>query len=162
MSVHKRMLVLVVLTFILAGCATQQQIQAWQSQKYEMNSAIAESSSITCDSKEKCDKIFRVATDIASQYSDMKIQTQGVNNLSTYNPNEYGRVGISVQRIMLAGNAEKINFNVVCKGMYDDLMGKYCYERVASTYKLYKQRVASINAEATPANSTRKSQNKTK
>lgn len=132
-------------SIMLISCATPQAVQA---KKNAMARAIADNSTVLCDSKEKCDKIFRVATDVAVQYSDMKIQSQGANNLSTYNPYYHGDIGASVQRVMVDSNSEKINFYVVCKGMYDNIIGNDCYDKVTGIYDVYKARVAEINAES--------------
>jgi hypothetical protein len=147
--------VYLVLLIGLVACATPQQLEAQASQRSAMMAAISQNSTLKCGSKDSCDKIFRVASDVVVQYSDMKIQTQGVNNISSYNPIKYGYVGMSAQRVMTGNNAENITLNVNCKGMFDDTMGKYCYERVTSIYQAYKARVDAISADDKPKKKTK-------
>lgn len=149
-----KLVALVFGSIMLVGCASPQVVQA---KKNAMTRAIAENSTVSCDSKEMCDKLFRVATDVAVQYSDMKIQSQGANNLSTYNPYYHGDIGASVQRVMVDGSSEKINLYVVCKGMYDNIIGNDCYDKVTSIYDVYKARVSAVNVETKPTKKTAKS-----
>lgn len=138
-----KLIVLALTVTSLFGCAIQPPSRATA-----MSKAIAENSVITCDSKDMCDKIFRIASDITVEYSDMRIQSQGVNNVSTYNPVDHGDVGMLVQRVMVDSNSEKIKFIVVCDGMYNyRIIGNSCYEKVTSIYNIYKQRVANVSAE---------------
>ncbi len=73
----------------------------------------------------------------------MKIQSQGENNISTYNPFNYGYVGMSAQRTLSTGTAENITLNVYCKGMSETLLPwESCFERVTAIYNINRTKIA--------------------
>ena len=130
----------------LTACASPEEIAArkaaFQAARDDQEAQQRGAAVITCNTKAQCDKIFRIASDAVTEMADMKVQTASTNYIATYNPTEYGYIGMAARRVLVSGDAEKITLDVVCKGMYGDMPWESCYSRVASIYRAYKSRLA--------------------
>lgn len=140
----KRILILSI-ALLITACVSPEQVAAKKARQQAMMNAINQNSVVVCDNKKKCDAIYRVAVDMVTSYADMKIQTQGENNISTYNPIDWGRIGMGARRTLNTDNTENITLNVYCKGMLGDYPWEACFDQVTFIYNTYKTKVASIN-----------------
>lgn len=130
-------------------------IAVGEAKQDEMNAAIKQNSTISCNSKSRCDKIYRIASDIVVEYSDMKVQLQGENFISTYNPIDLGKIGIGARRTMSSGSGETVTLSVYCKGMVGSVIWEPCYDRVTNIYNHYKVRIKGLDNGAKKFNTSR-------
>lgn len=137
--------VALVAVLVLTACASPEQVAARkasfvarQNAMFDAQRAAAE---LTCSGKEQCDKMFRIASDATMEMADMKIQTVTPNYISTYNPTDYGRIGMTARRTLSSGNDEVIKLDVNCRGVGGAMPWEDCFDRVATIYKTYKARI---------------------
>lgn len=119
----KNVLLVMLTSVFLAGCGAMKQNMA----NYEAERRAAESQmldvkqkveEVTCKGKEQCDLLFRIASDVLIETSDMKVQNSSQNYISTFNPTQPGRIGISVRKLLVSGDTEKVVFSATCKDSY--------------------------------------------
>lgn len=118
---------LVILSVVfLAGCGAMKQNMAnydaeRRAAEYQMLDAKQKVEEITCKGKEQCDLLFRIASDVLIETSDMKVQNTSQNYISTFNPTQPGRIGISARKLLVSGDTEKVVFSAACKDSYSSL-----------------------------------------
>lgn len=133
---------------LLTGCgAAKERIAAQDAERrstaYEMLSAIQEAGEITCNGKEQCNRLFRVASDFIAEESSMKIQTVSENYISTYNPIKIGQIGMSARKTLTKDDNETIKLSISCKDEYR-IAEIDCNRLVAALYKKYKRAIDSM------------------
>lgn len=105
---------------ILAGCASPEQVARVKAESAKVKSDLIASwpkASVRCKDEKSCDKAFARAKIFVQEFSDMKIQTSDDTMVTTYNPIEYGDIGLSVTRMPEAGEGAIIKIQPVCKGL---------------------------------------------
>lgn len=139
---------LIVLILTLTACVSPEKIAAYKAIEESENeiliTARRDVEEIRCSSKAQCDKIFRIASDVVSTMSDMKLQISSENIVSTYNPISIGYVGMSATRSLGMNEAEIIKLNVNCKGMNDGISRRHCMSKVLNIYRDYKSKIHAI------------------
>ena len=134
---------------ILAACASPEQViarkAAFAAKQNAMFDAQRQAAELTCKDKDQCDRMFRVASDVVMEMADMKVQTATQNYVATYNPLDYGRIGMTARRTLSSGTEEVIKLDVNCRGIGGVMPWEDCFDRVAFIYRTYKARVDRLN-----------------
>lgn len=136
--------------FLLVGCATPQQRAAARDKENRMYAAINKSKAVSCENKSQCDRIYRIASDMVVGYADMKVQTQGENNIATFGPISYGDIGMSAQRTLKSGASETVKLSIYCRGVDTVNYWETCADKTTALYETYQARVDSVLNEAKP------------
>ena len=134
---------LFIIALTLTGCVSQEELARRQAAFNEMQSRLSASQNntiVTCPNKQVCDKAFSLAKIYVQNNADMKIQFSDETTISTYNPINYGYMGLNATRTPEVGDSSSIKLVASCKGMYDG--GGYFYEmcanRVTPVYEGFK------------------------
>ncbi|MBD9577945.1 hypothetical protein IB260_21650 [Pseudomonas sp. PDM23] len=104
----------------LAGCASPEQVARVKAEKAKVKRDLIASwpkASVRCKDEKSCNKAFSRAKVFVQQISDMKIQMSDETMVTTYNPTEFGYVGLTVTRSPDVGNEEIIKIQPVCRGL---------------------------------------------
>lgn len=130
----------------LTGCVSPAQRQQNQANHDNLMAQVRQASAdatVTCKDKSECDRMFDAAKSYVHSKSDMKVQISDSVNISTYNPTEWGYVGMSASRTPVAGGGSAIRLSVSCKGLYETYPWEACPGRVIPIYKGFKPYVSS-------------------
>jgi uncharacterized protein YceK len=119
----KKVLLVMLVSVFLTGCgAVKQNMANYEAERraaeFQMLDAKQKVEEITCKGREKCDLLFRIASDALIETSDMKVQNTSQNYISTFNPTQPGRIGISARKLLVSGDTEKVVFSATCKDSY--------------------------------------------
>ena len=134
-----------ILVFFLTACVSPEQ-REWRSEliKSAWNDvylATSNAQELNCKTKEKCDKLFRIASDVVTDMSSMKVQSSTSNYISTFNPINVGHIGMTARRTLITGSEERVTLIINCRGMNKDTNYMECLDRVATIYNVYKKKV---------------------
>lgn len=137
----KRLFAIFIACLFITGCAgVAERIAEKDSQRmasrYEMLTVRQKVEEISCKGKEQCDLLFRIASDVIAENSDMKIQNSSENYISTYNPIQPGRIGLSARKSLSTGGTEKVVFTAVCSNRYNDYE-LLCNKGLSIIYRTY-------------------------
>lgn len=112
----------------------QRQLEAVERVKaeVEMERLAAAGSSVTCNDKATCLKVFALAQIYTNLNSDQKIQVATDTIIETYNPTDIGKVGITIIKTPQHGSTEVVSITPSCKE--DDLSGSACRLRRTKIY----------------------------
>lgn len=103
-----------------SGCASPEQVARINAERAKVKSDLIASwpkASVRCSDEKSCDKAFARAKVFVQEISNMKIQASDDTMVITYNPIEYGDVGLSVTRMPEAGEGAVIKIQPVCRGL---------------------------------------------
>lgn len=119
----KNVLLITITSVFMVGCGAMKQNMAnyeaeRRAAEFQMLDAKQKVEEITCKGKEQCDLLFRIASDALIETSDMKVQNNSLNYISTFNPTQPGRIGISARKLLISGDTEKVIFSATCKDSY--------------------------------------------
>lgn len=109
-----------VIAMLLAGCASQQEIAKREAniRSIERNlEVVREGSTLKCATPLSCQKVWTLARTYAQRQSATTIQTENDRVMRTFNPVDYGSIGLTVTRVP-GPAAQSIQIEGVCKGMY--------------------------------------------
>jgi hypothetical protein len=137
----KKLVIISTAALLITGCAgTKERIVAFEANRkaseYEMLEARQKVEEVSCKGKEKCDLLFRIASDVILEKSDMKVQNSSQNNISTFNPTQPGRIGISARRTLATGDTEKVIFSAICADRYN-AFEELCNKGLSIVYRTY-------------------------
>ena len=115
--------------------------QAAIQQKLESEQAVAQAERdayITCDDKASCDKAFSLAQIYINSRASQKIQVATDTIIETYNPTEYGNIGMGAVKIPGKGSSAIIRLSVTCKISDSGSFENYCKSRKLDIYKDFR------------------------
>jgi hypothetical protein len=94
----------------------QRQLEAAERVKAEVETErlAAADSSITCNDRATCSKVFALAQIYTNLNSDQKIQVATDTIIETYNPTDAGKVGITIIKTPRHGSTEIISITPSC------------------------------------------------
>ena len=131
---------------ILGGCATPEQRAKEEADFREIQAqyeaARDRAALVLCESKEQCDKVFRVATEEIRLFSSMKIQTATDTYVATYSPISIGDIGMTAERRLGQGDEEWIAMSILCDWR---LVADSCMKKSTLIYKHYALKLQRLN-----------------
>ena len=134
-----------VFLFILSGCGSmknqlEQERRDAENAEARFNLSRVDAEVVRCKSKEECNKMFRIASDVVTEFSDMKIQTATENYIATFNPTRLGMIGMTARRTLALSEGEEIKLSISCNRQYYASIA-YCFNKSADIYDIYKKRL---------------------
>lgn len=113
----------------ITGCATPQQREQREAERRRLQSELSDAqsrASVSCSGKASCDKAFSLAKLYMQDNSHMRMQFSDDTTATTYNPTDYGYVGLTAKKIPGKGDSAEVTLTGTCRGMYDG--GFYFFE----------------------------------
>jgi len=93
---------------------------------------------VTCNDKTSCDKTFSLAQIYINSMASQKIQVATDTIIETYNPTEYGNIGMGAVKIPGKGSSAMIRLSVTCKVSDSGHFEKYCGSKKLDIYKGFR------------------------
>lgn len=124
----------------LTGCATKAQKDLEFAQDLKAVTRLENSlagTKVKCGNAQRCAKMFALTKSYVRANSDMKVQTSDENSISTYNPLDFGRIGLQAEMVPDKGDTGEIRIDGTCKGMlvYPAMYQRYCSNRLAGIFE---------------------------
>lgn len=93
---------------------------------------------VTCNDKTSCDKTFSLAQIYINSMASQKIQVATDTIIETYNPTEFGNIGMGAVKIPGKGSSAIIRLSVTCKVSDSGHFEKYCESKKLDIYKGFR------------------------
>jgi hypothetical protein len=93
---------------------------------------------VTCNDKTSCDKTFSLTQIYINSMASQKIQVATDTIIETYNPTEYGNIGMGAVKIPSKGGSEIIRLSVTCKVSDSGHFEKYCESKKLDIYRGFR------------------------
>lgn len=93
---------------------------------------------VTCNDKASCDKVFSLAQIYINSMASQKIQVATDTIIETYNPTEYGNIGMGAVKIPGKGSSAIIRLSVTCKVSDSGHFENYCRSKKLDIYKGFR------------------------
>ncbi|WP_374439776.1 hypothetical protein [Pseudomonas panipatensis] len=133
----------------LAGCVSQEEMARQEAVAMKTRDdyfASTKNTTVSCQSKELCEKAFTLTKVYVSQSSDMKVQSSDDTMIATYNPIDFGYVAVSATKVPDVGQTSKITLTAYCKGLknlsdtdaFGDYFGNMCAKKMTQINNGFK------------------------
>lgn len=117
----------------------QAELAAQQKREAEQAAAQAEKDAyVTCNDKTSCDKTFSLTQIYINSMASQKIQVATDTIIETYNPTEYGNIGMGAVKIPGKGSSAIIRLSVTCKVSDSGHFVNYCESKKLDIYKGFR------------------------
>lgn len=120
-----------------AELAAQQKSEAEQAAKQGAAQA-KKDAYVTCNDKTSCDKTFSLTQIYINSMASQKIQVATDTIIETYNPTEYGNIGMGAVKIPGKGSSAIIRLSVTCKVSDSGHFVNYCESKKLDIYKGFR------------------------
>jgi outer membrane murein-binding lipoprotein Lpp len=141
---HSIILAITGAVVLMSGCASmEREMQAATDRETAIRIALIEaerdSSSVKCATKTECEKAFTRAKIFVHDRSSMRVQFADDTTITTYNPNDYGLIGLTVTRRPGEGDSATLTLKVSCYDIQYNLI--QCAPRMTKIYNDFPKAV---------------------
>jgi len=99
---------------------------------------------VTCNDRTSCDKTFSLAQIYINSMASQKIQVATDTIIETYNPTEYGNIGMGAVKIPGKGSSAIVRVSVTCKVSDSGHFAKYCESKKLDIYNGFRPFVSKM------------------